>query len=88
MVKIAQTICLQKPTNCLSVFDHFVGLALKKLRKWRNQKLIVNYIFDKTDIQKTDVYISLWNIFKIQFRWIYLDFVIDFIEEIKSHWET
>ena len=22
-----------KPTNCLSVFDHFMGLALKRLRK-------------------------------------------------------
>ena len=33
MVKHAQTIRRQKPTNCLSVFDHFVGLALKGLRK-------------------------------------------------------
>ena len=29
MVKRTQTICRQEPTNCLSVFDHFVGLALK-----------------------------------------------------------
>ena len=28
MVKHTQTICQQKPTNCLSVLDHFVGLAL------------------------------------------------------------
>ena len=33
MVKHTQTICRQQPTNCLSVFDHFVGLALKGLRK-------------------------------------------------------
>ena len=26
-----QTICQQQPMNCLSVFDHFVGLALKVL---------------------------------------------------------
>ena len=32
MVKHTQTINLQQPTNCLSVFDHFVGLALKGLR--------------------------------------------------------
>ena len=32
MVKHTQTIRRQKPTNCLSVFDHFVGLALKGLR--------------------------------------------------------
>ena len=31
MVKHTQTIRRQKPTNCLSVFDHFVGLALKVL---------------------------------------------------------
>ena len=32
MVKPTQTISRQKPTNCLSVFDHFVGLALKTLK--------------------------------------------------------
>ena len=32
MVKHTQTICRQKLTNCLRVFDHFVGLALKRLR--------------------------------------------------------
>ena len=26
----------QRPTNCLSLFDHFVGLALKRLRKLTN----------------------------------------------------
>ena len=31
MVKYTQTIRRQKPTNCLSAFDHFVGLALKGL---------------------------------------------------------
>ena len=31
MVKHIQIICRQKPTNCLSVFEHFVGLALKGL---------------------------------------------------------
>ena len=29
MVKHTQTICRLLSTNCLSVFDHFVGLALK-----------------------------------------------------------
>ena len=33
MVKHIQTIRRQKLTNCLSVFDHFVGLALKVLKK-------------------------------------------------------
>ena len=31
MIKHVQTICRVLPTNCLSVFDHFVGLALKGL---------------------------------------------------------
>ena len=31
MVKHTETIRCQQPTNCLSIFDHFVGLALKGL---------------------------------------------------------
>ena len=31
MVKHTQTICQLLPTNCLSVFDHFMGLVLKGL---------------------------------------------------------
>ena len=31
MVKHTQTICRVSPTNCLSVFDHFAGLGLKRL---------------------------------------------------------
>ena len=31
MVKHLQTIRQQNPTNCLSVYEHFVGLALKGL---------------------------------------------------------
>ena len=31
MVKHTQTIRRQKETDCLSVFDHFVKLALKEL---------------------------------------------------------
>ena len=31
MVKHTDTIRRQDPTNCLSVFDHFVGLALKRV---------------------------------------------------------
>ena len=33
MVKHNQTIRRLLPTNCLSVFDHFVGLALEGLRE-------------------------------------------------------
>ena len=30
--KISVNTCRQKPTNCLSEFDHFVGLAHKGLK--------------------------------------------------------
>ena len=33
MVKHTQTILLQKQMNCLSVFEHFIGLAYKKRLK-------------------------------------------------------
>ena len=35
MVKHIETIRRQQPTNCLSVFDHFVVLALKGLRLYQ-----------------------------------------------------
>ena len=33
MVKHTQTICRQQSTNCLSVFDNFVGFVLKGLKE-------------------------------------------------------
>ena len=42
MIKRAQTIRRQKPANCLSVFDHFVGLVLKGF------SLSLKVIFAKT----------------------------------------
>ena len=47
MVKHIQTILWQQPTNCLSVFDHFVKLALEGLR----QKVYI-CIYAYTDINK------------------------------------
>ena len=35
MIKHTQTIRQQKPTNCLSAFDHLVGLAPKGLNSFR-----------------------------------------------------
>ena len=46
MVKHTQTICWQKPTNCLSVFDHFVGLMLKGLKDSYLEKKILYRIED------------------------------------------
>ena len=39
MLKHTQRIRRQKPTNCLSVFVHFVGLALKGL-KYVGQEIV------------------------------------------------
>ena len=41
MVKHTQTISRQQSTNCLSVFDHFVGLVVKiKGSKYKQKKLL------------------------------------------------
>ena len=44
MVKHTQIIRRQKLVNCLSVFDHFVGLALKglRLRKFKKKRNIIS----------------------------------------------
>ena len=49
MAKHTQTICRQQPTNCLSVFNHFVGLALKGLNNWKStsKTIIVKVVFSK-----------------------------------------
>ena len=41
MVKHTQTIRREQPTNCLSVFDHLVGSALKGLSLRRINELIL-----------------------------------------------
>ena len=42
MIKHTQTTCWLLPTNCLSVCDHSVGLALKGLKS--GQLMIPNYL--------------------------------------------
>ena len=37
MVIHTQIICRQQPTNCLIMFEHFVGLALKRLKSGKIQ---------------------------------------------------
>ena len=39
MVKHTKVIRQQQPRNCLSVFDHFVGLTLKGLRILENEEM-------------------------------------------------
>ena len=55
MVKHTQTMCRQRSTNCLSMFDHFVGAALKGLMKILKYSIIAKLI---TKRHKTDVEIT------------------------------
>ena len=43
MVKHTQTILRQQPTNCLSVFDHFVGLAFIGLKDFHDQRFTSSF---------------------------------------------
>ena len=60
MVKHTQTIRRQKSTNCFSMFDHFVGLALKGLNHGiilfgeNNNKLNQKYFWEKWDLLNVD----------------------------------
>ena len=45
MVKHTQTIRRNLPTNCFSVFDHFVGLSLKGLS-------IIELSFDELEFRE------------------------------------
>ena len=44
MVKHTQTICGPLPTNCLSVLDHFLGLALRVNKKLNDIHHITSYM--------------------------------------------
>ena len=49
--KIIQANCSSLlPTNCLSVFGHFVGLALKRLRRLIFAKIIFHEINFRVDL--------------------------------------
>ena len=52
MVKHTEIIRRLLPTNCLSVFDHFVGLALKELSFISN---IAHLFFNLFENSKTGV---------------------------------
>ena len=50
MVKNTQIIRRLFPTNCLSVFDHFVGLTLKGLKKTNKIKSPSSSLIQPTDL--------------------------------------
>ena len=57
MVKHTQTIRRLLSTNCLRVFDYFVGLAFKGLRNLKNI-FSQNYDFQKSDCLHADANIK------------------------------
>ena len=64
MVKHTQTIRRQQPTNCLSVFDHFVKLTLKgliaKSQQWKYQNNVWNLLKVNSKNTKTTSMLSFW----------------------------
>ena len=56
MVKRIHTICRRQPANCLSAFDHFVELALKRLT-WPYEHITWNEIIDAKPFQVTGLFI-------------------------------
>ena len=60
MVKHTQTISLQQQTNCISLFDHFVGLVLKGLNialHYRNSSISLNFGFE---LKSSKMYLKSW----------------------------
>ena len=55
MVKHTQTIHRLLPTNCLSVFDHFVGLALNGLKYVQPIKVRLLYFEPASKIRSSSV---------------------------------
>ena len=65
MVKHTQIIRRQKPTNYLSVFDHFVGLALKRLSLLSNTIYLTITLLrpSNSDINSLNVKVEQINLF-------------------------
>ena len=77
MVKRTQTIHWQQPTNCLSVSDHFVGFALKGLKKnffWYSfvYVVIISSSLFRTNFKWSDseqVHVTIKSIFRDWKEW-------------------
>ena len=82
MIKHTQTIRLQKPTNCLRMFDHFMGLALKVLCLrfyWVHcklfQRLIKERSTDKWPVpSEREMSNPGWKLSRIITNWIFFPF--------------
>ena len=58
-VKHTQAIRRQLPTNCLSVFDHYVGLALKGLKRLTPKSIKSKFYHYKPSPKKLNISTSL-----------------------------
>ena len=63
MVKHIQTIRRLLPTNCLSVFDHFVGLALKGLISFKTSSRL--FLVEAKDHLETVYGLSIYIRFQL-----------------------
>ena len=61
MVKHTQTLCRLLPTNCLTVFDHFVGIVIKGLI-WKESDIceIFKNTYFEEHLQITASIFSIW----------------------------
>ena len=69
MVKHSHTIRRQQPTSCLNVFDHFVGLAPKRVNRYIfSPYLVINSLqFDISEI----IWIKLNSKLRINLNFLY-----------------
>ena len=86
MVKQTQLILWLLLTNCLSVFEHFVGMALKRLRrnlKWTtsNELLLVYLLFQREALQ----HLFLWSKIFVKFTKPFIDYKITLKIEYHLH---
>ena len=78
MVKHTQTIRRLLPTNCLRVFNHFVGLACKGLK---GKDIIMNSILVETllvqgvDEQEKNTEIIVLNVVKVYLKYLKLKYI-------------
>ena len=68
MVKYNQTIRQQKPTNCLSVFNHFLEFALKGLKSYHFRQILSPPNFVLIFFLQNSCYNSLIE-FWVKFLW-------------------
>ena len=60
MIKHTQAIRRLLPTNCLSVFDHFVGLGLKELSFHSFVKFYQHICLGRSSNKHIPLALSLW----------------------------